>query len=299
MSGKIYAIGGRSVQGSPFSTVEEYNLNPSTPDFNGDGIVDSKDICMMIDYWGTDEPLYDIAPTPFGDGIVDVQDLILLAEHLFEEILPPGCVAYWRLNQEEGDIAYNSAGYNDGICHGGPMWQPEGGYIGGALQFDGIDDYIETDFVLSPSEGAFSAIAWIKGGAPGQAIVSQTDGNGTGQTWLGMDPSSGNLMTGLAPLAGRAPAQPVVSDSVLTDNEWHHVGIVVAAHQTMQLRYLYLDGKRIAMDTQSVTLPFSNGGLYIGFGKSLDAGTFFSGLIDDIRIYDVVLSTEEITALAQ
>jgi hypothetical protein len=57
-------------------------------DFNGDGIVDAADMCIMIDHWGTDEPLCDIGPMPFGDGIVDVQDLIVLAEHLFEEIPP-------------------------------------------------------------------------------------------------------------------------------------------------------------------------------------------------------------------
>jgi hypothetical protein len=51
-------------------------------DFNSDGIVDSSDVVMMLDYWHTDEPLYDIAPMPFGDGIVDVKDLVLLAEHL-------------------------------------------------------------------------------------------------------------------------------------------------------------------------------------------------------------------------
>ncbi len=67
-----------------FRYVEVYESTPPTPDFNGDGIVDAADMCMMIDYWGTDESLYDIAPSPFGDGIVDVQDLIVLAEHLFE-----------------------------------------------------------------------------------------------------------------------------------------------------------------------------------------------------------------------
>jgi len=57
-------------------------------DFNGDGIVDSADMCIMVDNWGTDEPLCDIGPSPLGDGIVDVQDLIILAEHLFEEFPP-------------------------------------------------------------------------------------------------------------------------------------------------------------------------------------------------------------------
>ncbi len=57
-------------------------------DLNGDGIVDSADMCIMVDHWFTDDPLCDIGPTPFGDGIVDVQDLIVLAEHFFEEIPP-------------------------------------------------------------------------------------------------------------------------------------------------------------------------------------------------------------------
>jgi len=81
---KIYAIGG-SVPGI-LSTVEEYDtgLSPRSPDFNGDGVVDSADMCIMVDHWGEDYPSCDIAPPPFGDGIVDVQDLIVLAEHLFE-----------------------------------------------------------------------------------------------------------------------------------------------------------------------------------------------------------------------
>jgi Tol biopolymer transport system component len=57
-------------------------------DLNGDGIVDAADMCIMVDHWGTDDPLCDIGPMPWGDGIVDVQDLIVLAEHLFEEVPP-------------------------------------------------------------------------------------------------------------------------------------------------------------------------------------------------------------------
>jgi hypothetical protein len=57
-------------------------------DLNSDGIVDSADMVIMIDHWGTDNSLCDIGPMPWGDGIVNVQDLIVLAEHLFEEIPP-------------------------------------------------------------------------------------------------------------------------------------------------------------------------------------------------------------------
>ncbi len=61
-------------------------------DFNGDGIVDCVDICMLVDHLGTNEPLYDIAPVPFGDGIVDAQDLIVLTEHLTKKQVDPNAV---------------------------------------------------------------------------------------------------------------------------------------------------------------------------------------------------------------
>ena len=41
------------------------------------------------------------------------------------------------------------------------------------------------------------------------------------------------------------------------------------------------------------------GSLYIGAGPALDANTFFSGLIDDVRIYNVALSAKEIEELAR
>jgi hypothetical protein len=266
-------------------------------DFNGDGIVDSADICMMIDYWGTDEPLYDIAPLPFGDGIVDVQDLILLSEHLFEEILPPELVAYWKFDEIEGVIAYDVAGDKDGFLFGDPVWRPAEGKKDGALQFDGINDYVISVCDLDPADGPFSVFAWIKGGAPGQVIISQADSTGSSETWLGIDAASGCLMTGLVPPpVGRFIPQPLGSQAVITDDQWHHIGFV----WDYSYRSLYVDGIEVTKDTNALApLKYSNGGLYIGTSKILDAGTFFSGLIDDVRIYDVALTAEEIAAIAQ
>jgi hypothetical protein len=268
-------------------------------DFNSDGIVDSVDMCMMVDYWGTDEPLYDIAPPPFGDGIVDIQDLILLSEHLFEENYPPELLAYWKLDETDGFVAYNSAENSDGFIFGDPVWRPTEGKRGGALELDGIDDYIVSDYVLNPTVGRFSVFAWIKGGVPGQVIISQVNDNGSGETWLGTTASDGSLMTGLVPPpVGRFLPQPLESQSVITDDQWHHVGFVWEG----AYRCLYVDGAEVARDTQAQTLASlksSNGGLHIGTSKALDADSFFSGLIDDVRIYDVALTAEEIVALAQ
>jgi hypothetical protein len=259
-------------------------------DFNADGIVDAADVCVMIDHWGEDYSLCDIWPKPSGDGIVDVQDLIVLSEHLF-------LAAYWKLDESEGNLAQNSMNDNHGILYGEPLWQPDSGQRSGALEFDGVDDCVDIGFVLNPAECAFSAFAWIKGGAPGQVILSQADGpSWTGEIWLGIDPSSGSLMTGIRPPDGRSPRPPMIADAFITDGQWHHVGIVVAEQK---VRSLYVDGTRAAFDHHSVELPCSDGGLIIGSCKTLDAGTFFSGLIDEVRIYNKALNAGEIAALAQ
>jgi hypothetical protein len=292
---KIYSIGGAYPQGSQailLSSVEEYDtgLGIRSPDFNGDGKVDIEDLIILIEYWGTDESLCDIAPEPFGDGIVDVLDLELLMSYWGQEIDDTTLIAHWALDETQGIIAYDSAGENDGTLYGEPLWQPDGGKIDGALQLDGIDDYISTDFVLNPADGPFSVFAWIKGGEPGQVVLSQTGG----ANWLSANPSEGKLMTEIVPPTTRSPLPPLVSETRITNGNWHHIGFVWdGMHRT-----LYVDGVVAAEDTQN-NLAGSSNGLYIGAGKNLDAGTFWSGLIDDVRIYNKALNADEIAALPQ
>jgi len=51
-------------------------------DFNSDGMVDAADMALLVDNWGLNEPLCDIAPHAWGDGIVDEKDLRVLMELL-------------------------------------------------------------------------------------------------------------------------------------------------------------------------------------------------------------------------
>jgi len=282
---KVY-VGGGSRPGSGiiiYSSIEEYDmgLGVPSPDFNGDGMIDSIDICILVEHWQTDYALCDIAPPPFGDGIVDVQDLIAVAEHLFEEIYPPELVAYWKLDETEGDIAFNSTSDNHGVLSGNPIWQPDIGQIEGALELDGIDDYIDADFVLNPANGPFSVFGWIKGEVLGQVIISQSGG----ANWLRADPDFGYLMTELIPPAvGRFTPQPLKSDYVITDGQWHRIGMVWNG----STRALYVDDILVSEDGQA-NLQGSDGGLYIGTGKAMESGTYWSGLIDDVRIYNRAL----------
>ena len=253
----------------------------ANPDLNGDGIVDSADMCIVVDHWHTSEPSCDVAPPPFGDGIVDVQDLCALSEYLFTY---PGAAAYWRLDETEGDIAHDSAADCVGTLAGNPAWQPAGGMVDGALEFDGVDDYVATDLILDPETGPFSILAWIKGGAPGQAIVSQAyakEGRSeyAGCSWLGIE-ALGRLTTGLT----SAEAIPPASDAVVTDGQWHRVAMVW--DQPSKTSTLYMGGAEVAVYVEP-TLPKIKGGLRIGAGAGSELGPdmFWSGLIDDVRIY--------------
>jgi len=262
-------------------------------DLNNDLKVDLTDMLILVDHWGENYSLCDIGPMPWGDGIVDIEDLKVLVDYFI-----PKPVAHWKLNEVEGNFAYDNTGNYDGELNGNPVWQPVGGVHDGALELNGKDNYISIPFILNPGQQSFSVFAWIHGGAPGQVIISQSNtlgarGSIPGCTWLGINPSNGSLITGLMDTTFR----PLESDSIITDGQWHHIGLVY--DYVLMKRYLYVDGVEIAADTDFISGVQTTGGLYIGAGQALDEGTFFSGLIDDVQIYDAVLTAEEIAGLVQ
>ncbi len=281
VNGHIYAMGG-TTGAYPWplvATVAEYAPAFPPPDLNGDFRIDIKDLIILIELWGTDEPSVDMAPPyyPSGDGVIDAADLEVLMDYWGQELDDPRLVACWRLDEAEGMFAVDSVGGNNGIVFGGPIWHPEGGQVHGALEFDGIDDMIITKSVLNPADGPFSVFAWIKGGAPGQAIIAQQSSS----NWLLVD-ADGMLMTDLMG-TGRSP-KPLYSETLITDGNWHRVGFVWDGSQ----RTLYVDDVLVAADSQS-SLGGSTGGLVIGVANDNEPGTFWSGMIDDVRVYDRVV----------
>ena len=148
------------------------------------------------------------------------------------------------------------------------------GKVGVALNFDVIDDYISTDPILIPADGPFSVITWVNGGAPGQVVVSQQDAAN-----LLMADTEGNLTTEL-----KGPGRdsiPLQSQTNINDGNWHRIALVWDGFS----RTLYVDSITVAQDTPD-SLGGSDSGLYIGCGRAMEPGTYFSGLIDDVRIYN-------------
>jgi hypothetical protein len=265
MSNRFGGLGGDDIYQAPIIPIV---------DLNSDGIVDSADMCIMVDHWGTENQLCDIGPMPWGDGVVDTQDLIVLSEYLFEDINDPTLLAHWAFDETEGMVVADSAGDNNGYALGDPVWQPDGGLMNGTLQLDGIDDYVVTGTPPNPADGPLSVLVWVKGGGPGQVIISQQGA----ANWLAID-AEGNLMTELKD-PGRS-AVSLQSQTIITDAYWHRICFVWDGAN----RILYVDGVAVAQDPQD-RLGSSESGLYIGCGKVMEAGTYWSGLIDDVRIYN-------------
>ena len=96
------------------------------------------------------------------------------------------------------------------------------------------------------------------------------------------DTVTGALMTELR--SGSRQSKMLYSEAIITDGNWHRVGFTWNGSN----RRLYVDDILVAEDTD-VALAACNGGLNIGCGKSAALDRFFTGLIDDVRIYNRVV----------
>ena len=204
-------------------------------------------------------------------------------------------VSYWRFDDGSGTRALDSVDSNTGTVHGA-TWTT--GISGGALSFDGSDDY-----VLIPDSSnldlttQFTLEAWINPASTGldrfgSAIISKVGGsagnhgyqfvmaqghkeiymlfNGPGESW-----PSNSLSVALS--------QPVPI------NQWSYV---VATYDNMDLK-IYYNGALIgskSVGPKNIVNSASN--LRISGDDNNHA--YFQGLIDEAAVHNIALSAQEI-----
>jgi hypothetical protein len=72
-------------------------------------------------------------------------------------------VGYWSFDEATGTTVYDASNNgNDGTLNGNPQWTT--GKVAGALQFDGVDDYVEATDIDLPS--SFTLEAWVNYNSP-------------------------------------------------------------------------------------------------------------------------------------
>jgi len=205
-------------------------------------------------------------------------------------------VGWWQFDEGDGNTAYDSAGYNDGNLVADPCWVA--GYVGTyALDFDGIDDYVDCGNDLSLNIlDKITLAAWARPiDSSGSAFIVAKWHDPTTECSYGVGLADANPRFFLA--SNDQVTAVTFTDMVVDANAWNHIAVTWDG-SSMQA---YLDGFG-SVYTDSFVGPINSTArpVVIGYNPGYGGGTggdYFYGTIDDVRIYDRALSAEEIQQL--
>ncbi|MHC4587279.1 MAG: LamG domain-containing protein, partial [Planctomycetota bacterium] len=190
-------------------------------------------------------------------------------------------VLHWPLDGDASDLSGN--GYN-GTVSGTANYVA--GQSGLALDFDGTSTYIDFDDQIVV--GTWSLAMWLKPRdipySSDYYAVMHTDAWSGGAVHLHLRNTTSLLN------ADFNSGPDVTSTTVLQEDEWYHA-IVTVTEEGGGASQMYINGVLEAEGSGG------SGGDYLGnlnFGAWQDGSRYYHGLLDDIRIYDHVLSEGEI-----
>lgn len=160
--------------------------------------------------------------------------------------------------------------------------QPQNG-----LHFDGANDYIQTTYSGISGNNPRTVEAWIKTPlVSGQEIITDWGTQAQGQRFT-FNLINGNLRTEIN-------GSGLTGTTLVGDNTWHHVAVTY--DNTTNPNYtMYVDGALEA----SFNLPTTqNTGNSVNFrmGLRVDGANSFSGVMDEVRVWDYARSQAQISA---
>ncbi len=204
--------------------------------------------------------------------------------------LTNGLVGYWTFNGADvsgttiKDVSGNG---NTGTATNGPV--PTIGKVGQGYSFDGVDDYVTLAQSTLSGLTNMTIASWVylDSIAADRTIVSALK-TGTAHYWSHYVNTSGNIE--IAYQAGGDCDH--IFTTGLSVGRWYHVTLVKNAG----LITAYIDGDSAGSTSESCSGAISNnnGSTRIG---SADGGRFMDGRLDEVRIYNKVLTTDEIERL--
>jgi parallel beta-helix repeat protein len=212
-------------------------------------------------------------------------------------------VGWWKFDEVDGLIAYDSAGTNDGTLHGNPQWAT--GQIGGALEGDGNGDYVQIpdNTSLTPSN-AITIAFWLYNRDGTAGIYKYADcpdqtGHGSPGNSRAYAFSVSSAGASLLVCQTRSTMDSISSISTVSLNQWHHLAATFDQGQA----YIYIDGQLDNSKLLSVTSIMNDAQpLIIGGFWEYCTPSFYNrlnGRADDVRIYNRALTMEEIAILYQ
>lgn len=210
----------------------------------------------------------------------------------------PGLIGYWPFDEGSGSSVLDVSGNGNSGQINGATWT--GGRVGKALSFNGSSNTVDIHRSVVSTSASFSVAAWVQVANLNafHTAVSQ-DGNNISGFFLQTTPGAGGQFAFSLVNSDSTSGTTIRATSSFTPalNTWYHlVGVYDASSGQSRL---YVNG--VLQSTQSVPAPWSaSGETVIGRGKWNGGATdFWSGLIDDVRIYNRALSNQDASNLYQ
>ena len=203
----------------------------------------------------------------------------------------PDLVGWWRFDEGSGTTAVDFSGNgNDGTLIGDSHYVA--GKIGMALEFDGIDDFVDVPHDESLMVGAeVTVMAWIhtsRHGGPGtegwQGIIAKSNGP---RSYSFYTESGGGLH--FSTTSGGAFVGTVSTGRVPLD-EWAHVCAMVIGGE----HQYYINGEDAGRSGSGIVLGEEDTANVVIGRTQEGASRSFLGMIDDPRIYMRGLTQEEV-----
>lgn len=215
---------------------------------------------------------------------------MLVAVMCWSGVVSAALVAYWDF---DSDFTANDPTYDATPFNGASI--VVGGKFDGAANFDKIESqYAKTDAAPFTIDGDYSIVAWYF-----LKVTNMIDGN----RYFVFESENYAVSYGLRDISGTDSGQLYTNTSTGTNNvdfaaggnqEWRHIAITYDA--STGVTEAYLDGAFAGTFTQGGTLdPMSY--LVIG-GHRNGTSRNFHGMIDDVAVFDEVISTDYIGNLA-
>jgi glucose/arabinose dehydrogenase len=187
-------------------------------------------------------------------------------------------------NDATGTTARDSSPSANNGTLSGPVWNT-GGKFGGALSFDGINDWVTVaDANSIDLTTALTLEAWVKPKVVGtfdSVMVKEKAGDAVYDLY-----ATSSTKRPVVELGGLGVYQP---SGTLAASAWTHI----AATYDGSVARLFVNGTQVAARTGVPTVPVSTGALRIG-GNNVWAGEWFDGLLDEIRVYRRALTQADI-----
>jgi hypothetical protein len=215
-----------------------------------------------------------------------------------------GCVGHWKLD-ESSTYAVDSSGSGNSGTYLPAATPPISDYpatvltTGRSLYFSGSNDVDVPTSASIQLTSNFSFSCWIKPTSVTQVGIAGKYLQGSTYKGWSMYISNGSIYLKLRKDASNYLSK-YTTETVTTD-AWHHIAFTYVGDGSQPV--VYLDGSATTLNTSESVGNALNGigdsgtSLLLGYGNSWGTGYYFSGSIDDCRLYNTAISSGDITSL--